>query len=183
MTIQNRDDRVVGVYSVGNPKCPACLRKQISSRLVSPGSSHRTDEGSNVVQGLPWWLRASLLLTTASGLVACGPGRLPECDDPEIVATVQTLATQSIERTLGSSPVFLQVAKQTYEWNVELPETLSRPADGRRVYCRAQLHTRPKGLPQLNAPEAYKQMLDRRTEIHYELSYNDAGEVWVEFYE
>ena len=182
MTIQNRNDSVVGVYSVGNPKCPAYPRKRISSRLASPRYGLRTDGGQAAFLGV-WLLRASLLLTTASGLVACGPGRLPECDDPEIVATVQTLATQSIERTLGSSPVFLQVAKQTYEWNVELPETLSRPADGGRVYCRAQLHTRPKGLPQLNAPDAYKQMLDRRTEIHYELSYNDAGEVWVEFYE
>lgn len=183
MTIQKRDDRVVGVHSVGNPKCPAYPRKRISSRLVSPGSSNRTEGASRVAQGLPWWLRASLLLTTASGLVACGPGRLPECDDPEIVTTVQTLVTQSIERTMVNNQVYLQMMKQTFEWNVELPETLSRPADGGRVYCRAQLHTRPKGLPQLNAPDAYKQMLDRRTEIHYELSYNDAGEVWVELYE
>jgi len=183
MTIQKLGGSVVGVHSVGCLKSPSYPRKRVSGRLISSGSSLRTDGRSNVVQGLPWWLRASLLLTTASGLVACGPGRLPECDDPEIVATVQTLVTQSIERTMVNNPVYLQMMKQTVEWNVELPETLSRPADGGRVYCRAQLHTRPKGLPQLNAPEAYKQMLDRRTEIHYELSYNDAGEVWVEFYE
>jgi hypothetical protein len=128
-------------------------------------------------------LRASLLVVATCSLVACGPGRLPECDDPEIVATVQDLVVQSTERTLVNNPVYLQLAKQTLEWNVELPETLSRPADGERVYCRAQFHSRPKGLDHLAAPDAYKQMLDRRVPIRYDLSYNDAGEVWVEFYE
>ena len=128
-------------------------------------------------------LRASLLVVAICSLVACGPGRLPECDDPEIVATVQNLALQSNERTLINEPFLLQMMKQQVQLHVELPETLSRPADGERVYCRAQMYAMRAGLAQLNVPDAYKQMVERRVPIRYDLSYNDAGEVWVEFYE